>query len=93
MVTGPATIIEAVAAGQRAAQAIDRFLGGRGELPADGGWAAPCKPDENEAAVPRHPVRAKPVAERKGNFDEVLMAYSMDAACAEARRCLRCDLE
>jgi NADH-quinone oxidoreductase subunit F len=92
-VTGPATIAEAIAAGQRAAVAIDVFLGGKGELPPDSGFASRSKPDEAEAAVPRQPVRAMPIGARKGNFREVLKGYSLQRACAEARRCLRCDLE
>jgi len=93
-VTGPATIVEAVAAGQKAAQAIDIFLGGKGELPRDTGFASPGKPAESEAqSAPRRPVRAKPAARRRGNFDEIVKGYSVQAACAEARRCLRCDLE
>jgi NADH-quinone oxidoreductase subunit F len=91
---GPATIVEAVAAGQRAAQAIDVFLGGQGELPRDTGFASPGKPEESEAqSAPRQPIRAKSPARRRGNFDEIVKGYSVQAACAEARRCLRCDLE
>jgi len=87
--------VEAIAAGQRAAQAIDRFLGGKGELPPDRGFASPGKPEvaESEEVVPRRPIRARPPAKRRGNFEEVLKGYSRRAACAEARRCLRCDLE
>ncbi|MGB2802621.1 MAG: hypothetical protein WBD52_09970, partial [Phycisphaerae bacterium] len=87
--------VEAIAAGQRAAQAIDRFLGGRGELPPDRGFASPGKPpeDEREEAARRRPVRALRPKRRRGNFEEVLKGYSLQAACAEARRCLRCDLE
>ncbi|MGB2613536.1 MAG: FAD-dependent oxidoreductase, partial [Phycisphaerae bacterium] len=94
-VTGPATIVEAIAAGQRAAQAIDRFLGGKGNLPPDRGFASPGKrPEaESEEAARRRPVRAIAPRKRRGNFDEVLKGYSRRAACAEARRCLRCDLE
>ena len=92
-VTGPATIVEAIAAGQRAAIAMDRFLGGRGELPLDHGWAAPCKPDEVKASRPRHAVGILPLFRRKSSFDEVVMGYSRDEACAEAHRCLRCDLD
>ncbi|MCX5675999.1 MAG: FAD-dependent oxidoreductase [Planctomycetota bacterium] len=91
--TGPATIVEAVAAGQRAAQAIDVFLGGKGELPPDTGLASPGKPEESQAQVGRRPIRARPPAKCRGNFDEVIKGYSLQAACAEARRCLRCDLE
>jgi NADH-quinone oxidoreductase subunit F len=94
-VTGPATIVEAIAAGQRAAQAIDVFLGGKGELPRDEGFASPGKPPESESAeaARRRPIRARPPAKRCGNFEEVIQGYSLQAACAEARRCLRCDLE
>ncbi|HUS93505.1 MAG TPA: NADH-ubiquinone oxidoreductase-F iron-sulfur binding region domain-containing protein [Phycisphaerae bacterium] len=92
-VTGPATIIEAVAAGQRAAQAIDRLLGGKGELPPDTGFASRSRTDEAAAAAPRQPVRSMPPRMRKGNFAEVLKGYSARAARAEACRCLRCDLE
>ena len=92
-VTGPSTIIQAVAAGQRAAQAIDRFLGGKGQLPPDGHPASRQPPTEEEAAHPRQPVRATPAAKRSDNFDEVLKGYSLRAARREARRCLRCDLE
>jgi NADPH-dependent glutamate synthase beta subunit-like oxidoreductase len=93
VVTGPATIVEAVAAGQRAAAAIDVFLGGKGELPPDTGFAPRSKPDEDDADAPRQPVRQVPQARRAGSFVEVLKGYSPRAARCEARRCLRCDLE
>jgi len=92
-VTGPATIVQAVAAGQRAAQAIDIYLGGAGELPPDRGLASPGKPEEPEGEVARVPIEKLPLADRLGSFGEVLKCYSQAAACAEARRCLRCDLE
>jgi len=93
VVTGPATIIEAIAAGQRAAQAIDRFLGGAGELPPEVPLASRAKPDEAVGEIPRQPVEVLPPCERRGNFDEVLKAYTPQAARTEAKRCLRCDLE
>jgi len=94
-VTGPATIVEAIAAGQRAAQAIDVFLGGEGELPADQGFASPGKPelDESPEAARRRPIRARSPRKRIGDFEEVVKGYTLRAACDEARRCLRCDLE
>jgi NADH-quinone oxidoreductase subunit F len=92
-VTGPATIIEAIAAGQRAAQAIDVFLGGRGELPPGEAGAPRGKGNEEQSAAPRQPIRAIPRRNRRGNFQEVLKGYSLQAALTEARRCLRCDLE
>jgi NADH-quinone oxidoreductase subunit F len=94
-VTGPATIIEAIAAGQRAACAIDVFLGGRGELPPDSGFAPPGKPEPEESseAARRRPIGQRSARKRRGDFEEVLKGYSLRAARAEARRCLRCDLE
>jgi NADH-quinone oxidoreductase subunit F len=94
-VTGPATIIDAIAAGQRAAMAIDRYLGGKGDLPPDRGIASPGKPaeSEDEAAARRRPIRSRSPRKRRGDFEEVIKGYTLRAACAEARRCLRCDLE
>jgi len=93
VVTGPWTIIGAIAAGQRAAQAIDVFLGGKGELPTDTGFASRSKPDENKANVARQAIRSKKSARQKLDFEEITKGYSAKAACAEAHRCLRCDLE
>ena len=92
-VTGPSTIIEAIAAGQRAARHIDMFLGGKGELPDDTGFAPRVKPGEEHGAVPRHPYTHLPPEARIGSFHEVVANYSQATACAEACRCLRCDLE
>jgi len=55
--------------------------------------ASRTKSDEAQAAAPRQAIRCVPPAKRKGNFEEVLKGYSLQAARAEARRCLRCDLE
>jgi NADH-quinone oxidoreductase subunit F len=92
-VTGPATIIEAIAAGQRAARAIDVFLGGSGELPTDTGFAPRIKPGEEQGAIPRQYVVHLPPSVRIRSFEEIAQGYSAEAACAEACRCLRCDLE
>jgi hypothetical protein len=73
--------------------AVDRFLGGRGELPPDRGWAAPCKPDELLAARPRHRVETLPLFERLDGFSQVELVYSRDQDSREGHRCLRCDLE
>jgi len=91
--TGPASIIEAIAAGQRAARAIDAFLGGAGELPSDSGLAPRRKPSEEEANIARREVEHLPAEERVRSFVEVATGYSAEMACQEAHRCLRCDLE
>ena len=93
-VTGGTTVIEAIGAGQKAAVAIDRMLGGSGVLPANVGTSI-RKPSEEELEenVVRAQEEALPVEERRGSFAEVLCGLTPDAACAEAGRCLRCDLE
>ncbi len=91
--TGPATVIEAVAAGQRAAQAIDRFLGGKGELPPDSGFAPRSRREEADREATRQTIPVRWPSGGALTFEESVEGYGPEAACAEARRCLRCDLE
>jgi NADPH-dependent glutamate synthase beta subunit-like oxidoreductase len=92
-VTGPATIIDAIAAGQRAARAIDIYLGGKGELLPDTLIAPQIKPDEEMADKPRQRVCHLSQSARIGSFAEVVEGFTEENACIEACRCLRCDLE
>ncbi|HLB74689.1 MAG TPA: NADH-ubiquinone oxidoreductase-F iron-sulfur binding region domain-containing protein [Sedimentisphaerales bacterium] len=93
-VTGPSSVIEAIAAGQKAAASIDKFLGGKGELPRDTGFSF-TKPDEE--ALAKSPLRFEekeiPVVQRRRGFAEVVLGIDREQALAEAFRCLRCDLE
>jgi heterodisulfide reductase subunit A-like polyferredoxin len=96
-VTGPATVIEAIAAGQRAARSIDRCLRGEpllGEQPAR--TAETARPPESRTRglplSPRRKMPALPVEERRGNFKEVLLGYSGEEAVEEAKRCLSCSV-
>jgi NADH-quinone oxidoreductase subunit F len=97
-VTGPATIIEAIAAGQRAAAAIDKFFAGEKI-----GWqfrsVIPKKqikqidvPDEELESLKREKMPALKVVNRINNFNEVELGYSEKTCVNEAKRCLRCDL-
>jgi NADH-quinone oxidoreductase subunit F len=97
--TGPNTVIDAIAAGRRAANVIHRYLQGQGLLvPAE-----PClptayvEPDESQqdagSKVSRVEVSALPAAKRRHSFAEVEATVTAEAAAREARRCLRCDLE
>jgi len=92
--SGGGTVIEAIANGQRAACSIDRYLGGKGQLPPDVTFSL-RRPTEEEAMAsterPREPMLA--AAKRKGTFDEVVRGLTPAKACKEAGRCLRCDLE
>jgi NADH-quinone oxidoreductase subunit F len=93
-VTGPASVIGAVAAGQKAAVSIDKKLGGSGNLPQDTGFSL-TKPDEEALAQsPLRPAEKRiPLKERKRGFVEVVLGLDRSLALAEAGRCLRCDLE
>ena len=93
-VSGGGTVIEAVAAGQKAAVAIDRMLGGAGLLPANVGpslWRPTDEQLEKVTARAREPARAP--GERTHGFSEVLGVLGAPEACGEAARCMRCDLE
>lgn len=96
--TGPATVVDAIAAGRRAAVAIDAYV--RGESPAEACshpgarlerhmpkfFEIGAKPlsDETRSRMP-----VLPVSERRG-FDEVESGFAETAARREAGRCLQC---
>jgi len=92
-VSGPASVIEAVAHGRRAASAIDRCLGGSGNIDPPSRVVEPELPPVEEGVFPPVHPGQRPPEERKGTFVEVELAYSPDQARREALRCLRCDLE
>ena len=92
---GPASAVEAIAQGREAAQAIDRFLGGSGEIDEH------LAPAEILSELPPLPVetgqRFRPERRsrdlRTGPGAEVELGYSRQDAMEEASRCLRCDLQ
>jgi NADH-quinone oxidoreductase subunit F len=92
-VSGPSSVIEAVADGERAAVGIDLYLTGqehafwRKERQVDTYF----DPDADPVDTPRAPARLIPVARRKGNFEEVELTWSAKVALCEAKRCLRCE--
>ncbi|MHC4653766.1 MAG: NADH-quinone oxidoreductase subunit NuoF [Planctomycetota bacterium] len=93
-VSGPSSVIAAIASGQKAAVHIDKMLGGTGELPDDKGFSF-VKPDEEtlEKAPPRAEEKIIPLDKRKRGFAEVVLGLDREQAVGEAQRCLRCDLE
>ncbi len=94
VLNGGSTVIEAIADGQRAAMAIDNYLGGAGVLPPDVSMSLFRASDEElEKATKMHHEPVLPVEERLGDFREVVSGFEHAGACAEACRCLRCDLE
>lgn len=92
-VTGPSTIIQAIAQGKLASRAIDMFLGGSGEIdfPAEDGPGGDLT-DASAMGTGRRAVEKIPEAMRLGSFDLVECGYDGAAAIHEAARCLSCDL-
>jgi NADH-quinone oxidoreductase subunit F len=98
VVSGPNTVIDAIAAGKKAAGSIDRYLRGEEiEMPGvaklPNVYIEPVEMSEQELAQAKKAIPAVlPVAQRAKNFKEVEMSLSETQACSEASRCLRCDL-
>jgi heterodisulfide reductase subunit A len=94
VVSGPASVVEAVGAGHRVAESITRYL--RGEDLAAGRTAEPVdtsKIDYYEPAkwdpAPRYSPAHTELTARSG-FDEVNLGFTEEQAIAEAKRCLSC---
>ena len=99
-VRGPATLIEAIGDGQRAAFAIERFLTGTSareayldQLQRVRRVARVVPVEDLEKVVPRAAPALEPADQRVRSFAEVVRALSPEQARCEAGRCLRCDLE
>ena len=96
VVIGPASVIEAIAMGRKAAISIDRYLGGEGII--DEQLAEPEEPDpwlghdEGFADWHRVPTLSLPLEKRLWGFDEVKLGFNAEEAVREAKRCLRCEL-
>ena len=89
---GPDTVIQAIADGKRAAESIDKYLGGRGLLNKGMNIDIPTVADEDEiVALHRFPLDILKLEDRKNSFDEVILGYHKLNAMAEAMRCLHCD--
>jgi len=93
-VSGPATVIEAIAAGRKAAETIDRYLGGDGDISES--LVAP----EEAFSFTEEDLPAERLAvfshlrpqDRVGNFDEVELDVDWKVAVSEAARCLQCNV-
>ncbi len=99
-ITGPSTVIEAIASGRRAALAIDRYLAGiKGRLKiVDEKSSMPVEDrlalaEETLEEKPRIEVKLEEAEQRKKDFREVEKGFTEADARREAVRCLRCDLE
>jgi len=99
VVRGPNTVIDAIADGKKVAVMIDRYIRGKA-LKQQGTpilpqiYIEPADTASDDAGTAaRVELQRAPAEWRKRNFAEVEVSLSVDEARAEARRCLRCDLE
>lgn len=91
--TGPLSVIEAVAGGERAAVSIDKFLTGESHpfWREDHPNTTAYDPDAEPAPYPREPIPTLSAEKRRSNFDEVELPWMESQAIRQAKRCLRCD--
>ncbi len=93
VVSGPDSIINAMAHGRKAASAIDQYLGGDGNI--NEVLAIP----EEEVTLPDFVMEVKPREdmallrpwERTSGFGQVELGLTDDQIAAESSRCLNCD--
>ena len=89
-VTGPSTVIRAIAAGKVAAANIDNFLGYNHVIHAavEDIPEAPLSPT---TACGRVNIRTRPACECIDNFDDIKEGMTEEEVLQESSRCLRCD--
>ncbi len=88
-VTGPATVIRAIAAGKVAAANIDTYLGFHHKIDCD--VQIPDPDIENQRPCGRVNMKERNTTERKQDFNLVELEMTLQEAQQEAGRCLRCD--
>ena len=88
-VTGPATVIRAIAAGKVAAANIDEYLGFRHELNVEV-EIPPIRLDDR-CSCGRVNMKERNASERRKDFKLMECGMSEEEALQESRRCLRCD--
>jgi NADH-quinone oxidoreductase subunit F len=97
-VTGPATVVAAVAGGKRAALAMDAYLRGGSlseidALPQPRALVEPLStPGQKRGELSRPILPLRKPAESQNDFLAVELGLTSPMADNEARRCLRCDL-
>ncbi len=96
-VSGPATVIDAIAGGHQAAEAVHRFLCGEDLAEEQETAAADASKARDWNPIPEETVRAAravlkhmTVQDRVGSFDEVSLGLQDGDGRNEAARCLNC---
>jgi heterodisulfide reductase subunit A-like polyferredoxin len=93
VVLGPASLVEAMAHGHHAAQAIHAFLRGQ-PMPVLDTAKKATAPNPNPAAAvaAKQEMKKIVVEDRTRDFREIELGYTAEEAVAEAKRCLACGL-
>jgi NADPH-dependent glutamate synthase beta subunit-like oxidoreductase len=99
VVTGPSTVVEAMAQGFKAAISIDKYL--KGESLHEGRIVKPLRRadvpkeegEEERQVQPRASMKTIEMDHRVRTFEEVNLGFDEETTIREAQRCLRCDLE
>ncbi len=98
VVTGPATVVEAVKAGKQVARSINRYLTGehleeRSPLPLPRMKTDPLEITPEEAAKLKRPeMPERSASDRVKDFSLVELGFTESQCRNEGKRCLRCDL-
>jgi len=94
LVLGPATAVEAMSDGKKAARVIDLALSAQDR------FAKLSHKFNYKSQIPLEPKASRKldaekleIEKRRNNFKEVCLGLSLKQARAEANRCLRCDLK
>jgi putative selenate reductase YgfK subunit len=97
-VTGPATVIEAIGGGKKAAEAIDRYLN---DIPQPTMPPVPKRrartamlevPASTKMVIKRPEMPMLNIDRRRTTFQQAELGYTENMVREEARRCLRCDV-
>ncbi|MDO4615450.1 MAG: NAD(P)-binding protein [Lachnospiraceae bacterium] len=88
-VTGPATVIRAVAAGKVAAANIDAYLGFNHVIRSE--VEIPPAQLTNTRACGRVDLKSRKIHDCAGDFDLVSLCMTQEEVTQETSRCLRCD--
>ena len=97
-VLGPATVIEAISNGKKAAFHMDAFIRGAEKLIRTTAPTRKMKvprleiPEEKMETLRRPEMPLLELGKRKTTFDQVELGFTEEVARDEGQRCLRCDL-
>lgn len=96
IVSGPASVIDAIGSGKKAASSIDKFLGGDGNIDNDADLHQDNEMhigrQEGFSILERENVIYVDAETRKSDFRPFELTYDKNSAIKESSRCLKCDL-